>query len=70
MKVVNDLLERKCWDAGPKSLWASCSCLMRSSTATWEEEERNDVLSSDIMRHNENNAPFLVRSFELLRSEH
>lgn len=27
-------LDRKCWEEGPKSLWASCSCFSLSSTAT------------------------------------
>lgn len=34
------LLERKCCDPGPKSLWASCNCLRRSSIEpyVWKRE--------------------------------
>lgn len=37
MNVEEPLLERKCWDPGPKSLWASCSCFRRSSMEPCEE---------------------------------
>lgn len=33
-------VERKCWEEGPKSLWASWSCLRRSSTETCKSFQR------------------------------
>lgn len=64
------LLERKCWEDGPKSLWASWSCFRRSSTETcirhpriiwFQNNNFNNILDLNIMVNDDTSQDCLYR---------